>query len=103
MLEFITLLDALNNEKREMEKHGTQYRKDTAILASEIVFKLASLNYEKPLTQVNLLLFIYSTYSIDEERANDVTKAILTQVSRVNDQERLADYYQDAQKKLNER
>ena len=103
MLNYVDLLNALNSEKRDMEKHGTQYRKDTAILASEIVFKMDSLNVDKPLTQENLLLFINSKYSIDEERANDVTKAILIQATRLNDQERLADYYKEAQKKLDDR
>lgn len=103
MEHFTDLLNALNDEKRGMGQRGTQYRQDTAILASEIVYRLASERHELPLTKEGLLLFIHSKYSVDEDRANDVIKAILVQQARLDDQERLSTYYQVAQKRLDER
>ena len=42
-------------------------------------------------------------YHVNDERANDVAKNVMVQVARVGDRERLAEYYDEARKRLRNR
>ena len=92
-----------NAEKREMVKRGTPYRRSTAIYTSWLLNELTSHTNTNHLTKSNLVRMLKEKYHVNDERANDVAKNVMVQVARVGDRERLAEYYDEARKRLRNR
>lgn len=44
---------------------------------------------------------VKSKFQVGDEHAHDVTKTILMQVARIKERTRLANYYEEADKRLN--
>lgn len=61
MVELIAVA-AVNVEKRDMVNRGTAYRRDTAILASNVLQELVSSNHALPLTKADLVQMLKTNY-----------------------------------------
>lgn len=92
-----------NAEKRDMLKRGTSYRRSTAVYTSRLLNELTSHKNTNQLTKSELVRMMKEKYQVDDERANDVAKNVLVQVARVGDRDRLAEYYEEARKRLRNR
>ena len=87
---------AANEEKRDMLKRGTPYRKTTAVYTSRLVNDLVSSGYSKNLSKEDLAKIVKAKYNVNDDRVDDVVKSVLVHHTRVNDKERLAKYYEKA-------
>ena len=100
MRTYVDVRAALNQQKRDMLKRGTTYRKRTAVLSSRLSNDLVSLGHVV-LTRQELVEFLKHNYKVDVERANDVAKNVDVYMKSANDRVRLAHYYQKADQLLN--
>lgn len=100
MTKLSDALTAANAEKRAMTHRGTPYRKKTAVYASRLLNELVSSNTALPLTREALVQRAKSDFHLDDDQANDVAKNVLVQLARVKDRKRLANYYEEAEKRL---
>lgn len=94
---------AANAEKRDMAKRGTPYRQRTAVYTSRLLNELTSHKSPGNLSKADLVRMLQEKYQVDDERANDVAKNVLVQVARVGGRDRLAEYYEKAQRRLKNR
>lgn len=103
MTELSDALAAANAEKRELTHRGTPYRKETAVYASLLLNELVSSNTALPLTREALVQRAKADFHLDDDQAHDVAKNVLVQLARGKDRERLAHYYEEAEKRLRNR
>lgn len=95
--------ESVNREKQHMLAKGTTYRKKTAIYSSRILNDLVSSNSSHKLTRSELKQLALAKFHVNEERATDVAKSIDVHLKSVDDQDRLAKYYQTANELLQNR
>ncbi|MDQ0428567.1 ABC-type uncharacterized transport system ATPase subunit [Planomicrobium stackebrandtii] len=100
MSKLLDVRAAANEEKRDMVKRGTPYRRSTAVYASHFLNDLVSSNHPVPLSRAELVNMVQVKYNVDNDRAQDVAKNVHVQVARVRDRERLAKFYKEADKRL---
>lgn len=95
--------ESVNPEKQHMLAKGTTYRKKTAIYSSRLLNDLVSSNSSQKLTRIELKKQALAKFHINEERATDVAKSVHVHLKSVDDQDRLAKYYQKANEILQNR
>lgn len=91
---------SINREKRHMLENGTSYRKKTAVFSSRLLNDLASSNSNLRLSRIELTELARARLQVTEERATDVAKSIHVHLKSIDDQQRLAKYYQKADELL---
>lgn len=96
-------LEMAKVEEEEMLRLGTPYRQETARYVSLFFSKLVNSGKRFDISQEDLKEEISSKYSLDTERANDVSKSIWVLLAKARDEDRLAEHYEQAITKIKNR